>query len=69
MLKKPNDEFNHDNTIEDRMNLEKSEIDKTSTRVVHRCVYANQENINLKKYNTRFSFGISWLTITCFGFG
>ena len=24
----PNDEFYHDNTIEDRMNLDKSEIDK-----------------------------------------
>jgi hypothetical protein len=25
----------------------------TSTRVVHRCVYANQENINLHKDKTR----------------
>ena len=41
---------------------------KTSTRIVHRCVNANQENINLQKNNTRIGFGNTFLTITCFGF-
>ena len=27
---------------------------KTSTRVVHRCVFANQENTNLHKDKTRY---------------
>ena len=43
----------------------------TSTRVVHRCVYANQEYINLQKDNTGYlkygeKFGIGWLGVGWF---